>query len=120
MTEMLLALGILVAAVYAVAVSIAFALKAFRSPAALYASFLLSALASIPLPWALILQWPYLPQEWDTNPSAGVLSLLEGVLLSFVWAVPAVQYRFVRRKTRAAPRQAAHQAPNPTGNRPAS
>lgn len=120
MAEMLLALGVLVAAVYAVPVLIALVLKAFRSPAALYSSFLLSAIASIPFLWALILQWPYLPKEWDINPGAGVLSLLDGVLLSFVWAAPAVQYRLVRRKTRVASQQAANQALNPTGNRPAS
>ena len=106
MAEMLLGLGILVSAVYALAILIALVLKAFRSPATLYTSFLLSTIASIPLLFALILQWPYLPREWDINPGAGLLSLLDGVLLSFVWAAPAVQYRFVRRKTRAAFQQA--------------
>lgn len=94
---MLLFLGTLVAGVYAVAVLIALFLKAFRSRRALYASFVLSAIASIPFLWALILQWPYLPGEWDMNPDAGVVSLLDAVLLCFVWVAPPVQYRFVRR-----------------------
>jgi hypothetical protein len=120
LAEMLLLLGTSIAAVYAVAVLIALVLKAFRSPMALYTSFVLSAIASIPFLWALKLQWPYLPREWDINPTAGVLSLLDAVLLCFVWVLPSVQYRFVRRKTRASLEQAANQSLKPTGNRPAS
>lgn len=118
--EMLLFVGTGAGALYAAGVFIALVFKAFRSALALYTSFVLSAIASIPLPLVLILQWPYLPGEWDINPITGVLSLLDGVLVSFVWATPVIQNRILRRNARAPAEQAANQTLNPTGNRPAS
>jgi len=118
--ELLLLVGTGVGAVVAVGVLIALVFKVFRSRRALYVSFVASTIASIPLPGALILQWPYLPGEWDMNPITGVLSLLDGGLLFFVWAAPVIQYGIVRRTTPRVAEQAANQTLNPTGNRPAS
>ncbi len=94
--EMLLFLATGVGAVYAVGVLIALVFKVFRSLRALYTSLVLSVLASLPVLLALFLQWPYLPDEWDINPVTGVLSIVDGVLLSFVWAAPVTQYRLGR------------------------
>jgi hypothetical protein len=118
--EMLLFVAAGVGAVYAAAVLIALVVSAFRSRPALYTSFALSTIVSIPLPLVLTLQWPYLPGEWDINPITGVFSLLDCMLLCFVWAAPILQYRLVRQKSRAPAHKAANQSLNPTGNRPAS
>jgi len=96
--ELLLLLTAGVGAFYALGVLIALVSKAFHSRPALYASFVLSTIASIPLLSALMLQWPYLPGEWDINPTTAILSLIDGVLLSFVWTAPVLQYGFVRRQ----------------------
>lgn len=97
--EMLLILGAGVLAIYAAGVLIGLVFKSFRSSRVLYISIALSVVASIPVLLALLVQWPYLPDERDMNPAVGVLLLVDAALLSFVWAAPVIQYRLVRRSS---------------------
>ncbi len=94
--EILLLLAAATAVVLVIAVTIALFCKAFRSRRALYTSFVFSSIASIPALLAVVLQWPYLPDEWDKNPTAGILLVVDVMLLVFLWATPVVQYRLHR------------------------
>ena len=101
MAEMLLLLGTLTTAIYAVAIVIALRRKTFRSLRGVCISLVISAVASIPVLCALALQWPYLPGLWGNSPSAGLLSLIETATLSFLWLAPTFQWWFSRRITPA-------------------
>ena len=94
--EILLFVAAGVGGAYAIGVLIGLAFKAFRSLRTLCISVVLSVVVSTPVLLALLLQWPYLPEEWDVNPTTGILTLVDGVLLFFVWAAPVSQYRLVR------------------------
>jgi hypothetical protein len=92
LAEVLLFLATGVGAVFAIAVLVALIFKVFGSLRALCVALVLSAVVSVPFVLALLLQWPYLPREWDINPTTRVLTLVDGMLLCFVWLAPVLQY----------------------------
>lgn len=105
--NILLLLGTLGAAVYAVALLLALGLKTFRSRRAMYTSFALSAIVSVPLLLQCLImfrggEWlgpDLLPDPMDDWPILKwvrpqlLWMLPEALLLCFVWAAPVLQYR---------------------------
>lgn len=90
------------AAVYSVLVLIALVLFTFRSRRALYTSFWLSAIVSLPFLLGLMIMLPYISRILGDDPSKGLFLLINAVLLIFVFAGPTVQYQLVRRNIQRA------------------
>ena len=92
----LLFLGSIGTAAYAVFVLIALALSAFRSLRALRTSFWLSGIISLPFLLASLIMLPYMAKILDNDSIQGLFLFVNATLLLFVWVGPTVQYRLAR------------------------
>lgn len=88
-------LGPLIEIPYAIAVLIALAFKGFRSRDALIVSLILSAIASVPAPLALVAAGKSVEQAFR---ELRLAFLIHAVLLCFVWIAPIVQYRWLNKR----------------------